>query len=162
MNVYLVGMPGSGKTAVGAALARRLGRRFVDLDAEVERAAGAGIPSIFAERGEEGFRALESEALTRTAAGPDAVVSCGGGIVLDDANRERLRATGVVVWLSAPLERLRERVVPGAGRPLVREPEDLDRLLAEREPLYREVAHHVVPAEDDPEATAAALEERLG
>lgn len=162
MKVYLVGMPGSGKSAAGAALAVRLGLPFVDLDTEVERAAGAPISRIFAERGEGGFRTLESGALVEAAAGPDAVVSCGGGIVLDAANRDRLRATGVVVWLAASLDRLRERVVPGTGRPLVRDPGDLERLLAEREPLYREVAHHIVQLEGDAEATAAVLEELLG
>jgi shikimate kinase len=157
VKVYLIGMPGSGKSSVGSALARALGLPFVDLDREIEAADGRGIPRIFDEEGEAAFRALERSALERAAAGPEAVVACGGGIVLDPANRDRLRATGAVVWLSVPVDRLRERVRPGAGRPLVRDGADLERLAGEREDAYAATAHHVVDAAGDPERVAAAI-----
>ena len=77
-HVYLVGMPGSGKSTAGRALAEVLGLPFVDLDQEIERVAGSPVAEIFRDRGEPGFRSLERAALERAAAGPPAVVACGG------------------------------------------------------------------------------------
>jgi shikimate kinase len=159
--IYLVGMPGSGKSTVGPELARRLGVPFVELDAEIERAAGATIREIFERDGEARFRELEAQALTDAAARDPSVVSCGGGVVLEPANRILLRATGEVVFLSVPIEVLRERVRPAADRPLIRDPGDLDRLAREREPLYREFAAHVVDARGTVEEVAAAIEREL-
>lgn len=158
MNVYLVGMPGSGKSSVGRALARRVGWPFVDLDADVEAAAGKPVSEIFERDGEPRFRALEREALERVAAEGPAVVACGGGVVLDPANRRLLQDSGTVVLLSVPVERLRARIRPGS-RPLVGEPEDVERLLAERDPLYREVADRVIDA-TAPAARVATLIQR--
>ncbi len=160
-NVYLVGMPGSGKTSVGRELARRLGRRFVDLDAEVELVAGRRIAEIFETQGEERFRALEREALVRAAGDEPSVVACGGGIVMDPTNRRLLKESGTVVLLTVPAARLRERVRPGEGRPLVRAEGDLERLLREREALYTEVADRVVGADADAGTVAAAVQEVL-
>ncbi len=157
MNVYLVGMPGSGKTAVGRELARRTGLRFVDLDAAIEAASGMGVHEIFAAQGEPGFRELEREALRRVSGGEASVVACGGGIVLDRENRRLLRNTGTVVWLVAPPERLRGRIRPGT-RPLLQEDDDLDRLYAEREPLYRQVADRVIDATASPGRVAGAIQ----
>ncbi|MGH2658553.1 MAG: shikimate kinase, partial [Actinomycetota bacterium] len=103
MIVYLVGMPGSGKSTVGPELARRLGVSFVELDSEIERAAGKSVSEIFAEDGEARFRELEASALTVVGARDPSVVSCGGGVVLEPANRVTLRATGDVVFLSVSL-----------------------------------------------------------
>jgi shikimate kinase len=161
MIVYLVGMPGSGKSVVGRELADRLGLPFVDLDAEVEREAGRPIAVIFAEEGEPAFRALEAGALTKAAAQDPAVVACGGGVVLEPANRVTLRATGTTVFLSAPVSVLHERVRPASDRPLIHAEGDIERLLAEREPLYREFAAHVVDASGTPAAIAAAIQEEL-
>lgn len=161
MIVYLVGMPGSGKSTVGPELARRLGIPFTELDAEIEAAAGKPIRAIFEEEGEARFRALEAEALQRAAAEDPSVVSCGGGVVLEPANRVLLRATGEVVFLSVPLEVLVERVRPAADRPLIREQGDLERLAREREPLYREFAAHVVDGRGSVEEVAAAIEGEL-
>jgi len=159
--VYLVGMPGSGKSTVGPELARRLGVPFVELDAEIERGAGKSVQEIFREDGEGRFRELEAAALTEAAARDPSVVSCGGGVVLEPANRITLRATGEVVFLSVPLDVLRSRVPPAAERPLIREAGDLERLFREREPLYREFAVHVVDASGPVEDVAAAIEEEL-
>jgi shikimate kinase len=154
--VYLIGMPGTGKSSVGRILAERLSRPFVDLDEEVEANAGASVQDVFAERGEPEFRALETAALSRISARNSAVVACGGGIVLDADNRTLMRASGTVVWLNVAAERLQERDL--SGRPLLTGPGDLVRLLAEREPLYRETADIELDADADPAAVATALE----
>ena len=161
MIVYLVGMPGSGKSTVGPELARRLGVPFVELDAEIERAAGASVREIFERDGEARFRELEAAALVEAATRDPSVVSCGGGVVVEPANRVTLRATGEVVFLSVPIAVLRERVPPDADRPLIRAAGDLDRLFAERESLYREFAAHVVDASGSVPDIAASIEAEL-
>ena len=164
MNVYLVGMPGSGKSSVGRALAPLLSLPFVDLDEEVEQQAGRSVAEIFERGGEGTFRLAESRALAAVAAGGRAVVACGGGIVLDPSNRALLTSSGVVVYLEAGLEILRARVGDGAGRPLLRSGDSqaqLEALLVDREPLYRSVAEHVVDAERDAGAVAEDLAEAL-
>lgn len=161
MIIYLVGMPGSGKSVVGNELAGRLGVPFFDLDDEIERREGRPIGRIFSEEGEPYFRALEAELLTRMATRDPAVVACGGGVVLEPANRVTLRATGVVVFLDVPLEVLKERVEPSADRPLIHSDGDLERLLAERDALYREFAAHVVDGSGEPGLVASAIEEEL-
>ena len=100
-------------------------------------------------------------ALVEAASLDPSVVSCGGGVVLEPANRVSLRATGEVVFLSVPLEVLAERVRPGAERPLIRTEGDLERLFRDREPLYREFAAHVVDASGPAEDVAAAIEKEL-
>jgi shikimate kinase len=159
--VYLVGMPGSGKSTVGPELARRLDVPFVELDAEIERAAGETVTEIFRREGEARFRELEAAALADVATRDPSVVSCGGGVVLEPANRIRLRATGEVVFLSVPLDVLRGRVRPAAERPLIHAEGDLERLSREREPLYREFAAHVVDASGPVPDVAAAIEKEL-
>jgi shikimate kinase len=159
--VYLVGMPGSGKSTVGRELAGRFGVPFIDLDDEVERAAGATVAEIFRDRGEAAFRALEAAALVKAGAQDPAVVACGGGVVLEPANRIALRNTGIVVFLQVPLEVLSGRVSPAADRPLIREAGDLERLLQAREPLYREFAAHVVDGTGRPGEVAEAVVEEL-
>jgi shikimate kinase len=159
--VYLVGMPGAGKSVVGEELAGRLGVLFVDLDVEIERQQGASVPEIFAQVGEAGFRALEAAALTEASMQDPSVVACGGGVVLEPANRITLRNTGTAVFLDVPLEQLQARVRPAADRPLIRAAGDLERLLAEREPLYREFAAHVVEASGTPAEVAEAIVEEL-
>jgi shikimate kinase len=159
--VYLVGMPGSGKSTVGRELAGRLGVPFVDLDEEIERREGRSVPEIFAADGEAGFRALEAQELLRASGRDPSVVACGGGVVLEPANRIALRNTGICVFLSVPLEALSARVRPAEDRPLIHKEGDLERLLADREPLYREFAAHVVDGSGDPGEVADAIVEEL-
>jgi shikimate kinase len=161
MIVYLVGMPGSGKSTVGPVLADRLGVPFVELDAQIELADGRTVREIFEQDGEERFRELEAAALTEAAALDPSVVSCGGGVVLEPANRVTLRATGVVVFLTVPLEVLSARVAPAEDRPLIRHQGDLERLLGERDGLYREFAAHVVDGAAPPEEVAEAIQQEL-
>jgi shikimate kinase len=159
--IYLVGMPGAGKSVVGRELAARLGVPFIDLDAEIVRTTGRQVAEIFEERGESGFRALEAEALVKAGTQDPSVVACGGGVVLEPANRITLRATGVAVYLDVPLEQLHARVRPASDRPLIRREGDIERLLEERESLYREFAAHVVDGSGTPGEVAAAIEEEL-
>lgn len=143
---------GSGKTAVGRTLARRLRREFVDLDAAVEAAAGASVADIFAREGEAGFRAREAAAVATTAERPGLVVACGGGVVLDPANVAVLRGCGTVVWLQVSPAVAARRVGGDATRPvLAAMPGDLAErlavLMAQREGAYRAAADAVVDAE---------------
>ncbi|MFL5767660.1 MAG: shikimate kinase [Actinomycetota bacterium] len=165
MNVYLVGMPGSGKSSVGRVLAPLLKLGFVDLDEEVEQQTGRTVVELFESGGEGAFRLAESRALASVAAGRELVVACGGGIVLDPSNRALLSSSGVVVYLEAPLETLRARVGEGAGRPLLGGDDAaharLELLLADREPLYRSTAGHVVDAARDAETVAKDVAEAL-
>lgn len=139
-NLWLVGMPCVGKTTVGGLLGEALGRPFVDLDAEIERVAGMPIPEIFRTRGEAGFREIEAEAAITASRGRGTVIATGGGTVLRDANRRAMRESGTVVWLQRDLSRL-----PTAGRPLS-EAKGVEKLYAEREPIYRAAAHLEVDA----------------
>jgi shikimate kinase len=159
--VYLVGMPGAGKSVVGAELAGRLGVPFIDLDSEIERQQGSSVSGIFNKDGESAFRRLEAAALVEAGSHDPSVVACGGGVVLEPANRITLRATGITVYLDVPVDTLRERVRPSGDRPLIRASGDLERLLREREPLYKEFAAHVVDGTGPPGEVADAIVEEL-
>jgi shikimate kinase len=142
-NIYLVGPMGTGKTAVGKALARLIGVPFADSDAEVERAAGVDIPYIFEQEGEPGFRRREREALAELCRRDPLVMATGGGAVLAPENRELLQSTGVVVYLNTSAAQQLQRVGSGRGRPML-QGADLRHRLQElsrvREPLYRQIA----------------------
>ena len=133
-NVVLIGMPGCGKSAVGRALARRLGKEFLDLDRLIEAEAGKPIPRIFAEEGEDAFRALESAAVRKAGARTGCILSTGGGVVTRPENYAPLHQNGVIVHLTRSLEKL-----PTAGRP-VSQSTDLRELWRRREPLYQSFA----------------------
>jgi shikimate kinase len=140
-TLWLVGMMGAGKSTVGPLVAGRLRRPFVDLDEVIAARAGRSIPAVFAEEGEAGFRLREAAALA-AAAGTEAVVACGGGIVVDQANVARLRESGLVAWLAAPAAVLAGRVRDGAGRPLAGEGgREVAARLAAREAAYAAAAH---------------------
>ncbi|TDI33979.1 MAG: shikimate kinase [Acidobacteria bacterium] len=138
--VWLVGLPGSGKSTVGAAVARRLRRPFVDLDHEIEKAAAQTVAGIFTTEGEAGFRRRESRVLRSLVVGspPRPVVACGGGIVEGEGNRALMAGAGAVIWLDLPLEKAlaRCRRRPEV-RPLMAEAAAYRRRLEMRIPLYR-------------------------
>lgn len=161
MIVYLVGMPGAGKSVVGRELSGRLGVPFVDLDTEIERREHKPVSEIFADVGEAGFREMEASVLTHASTQDPSIVACGGGIVLEPANRITLRNTGTTVFLDVPLALLHQRVRPGTDRPLIHSDGDLERILAAREPLYREFAAHVVDGSGTPVEVAEAIVEEL-
>ena len=138
-TVVLVGMMGSGKTAIGRALAAALDVPFVDSDAAIEEAAAATIAEIFERDGEKFFRRREAEVLRRLLSGPPRIVSTGGGAFLAEANREAIAEMGVAVWLDADLEILWERVRHKDTRPLLRTADPKATLTAiyeERTPIY--------------------------
>ena len=138
-NIVLIGFMGTGKTSTGRLLAGRLGRHFVDIDRKIEQESGLAISEIFARHGEAYFRAKEKELVARVSRYRRAVIATGGGVVLDPANMERLRAGGVIVCLTASVETILERTGRRSTRPLLARPdreEIVARLLAERAPLY--------------------------
>jgi len=142
-NVFLVGPMGSGKTAVGRQLARRLGYRFVDSDAEIERRTGVDIPFIFEKEGEAGFRLREREVIDALSGEAGIVLATGGGAVLAEESRRRLAQRGLVVYLETSVEQQLSRTRRGRHRPLLFTDDPrgrLQSLMAEREPLYRSIA----------------------
>ena len=136
-RIYLVGFMGSGKTAVGRRIAKRLGRPFVDLDAEIERTSGKTVRAIFEADGEAAFRERESLFLEATSSLPDAVVATGGGCYIREDNRRVISRLGSAVFLDVPLARLLARLAEKTDRPLFQTPDQAARLHAEREPFYR-------------------------
>jgi shikimate kinase len=146
-NVYLVGMMGAGKSTVGRVIARRLKLRFIDSDQEIEKRCGVKIPHIFEIEGQAGFRARETQAIAELTVLEGIVLATGGGVVLSQANRERLTAGGTVVYLRAKPEDLYERVRHDRNRPLLATENrlaTLRELYAQRDPLYGEVADVVL------------------
>lgn len=164
--VVLVGVPGSGKSTVGRALAERLGVGFRDTDADVEATAGIPIADIFVERGEPEFRRLEAAAVAAALAEHPGVLALGGGAVMDPATRERLRGHAVV-WLRVGLAAAAHRAGLSTARPLLlgNVRSQLKALMDARAPFYEEVAMMVVDSdaldvEESVEAIAAGLEPR--
>ena len=150
-NLILVGMPGCGKTTVGRALAAKLGRPFLDADEELVRTACRSIPEIFAQEGEAGFRARETEVLRRLGGGSGAVVATGGGAVLREENYDALHQNGQIVWLRRDLG-----LLPREGRPLSKNA-DLAAMYEARAPRYARFADATVENDGTPEDAAEAI-----
>lgn len=151
-DLWLIGMMGSGKTAVGEQVANVRGMSFLDVDRLVERGVGRSVMDIFRQDGERAFRRMESAEIGRVARESSRtggrVIATGGGAVLDARSVEDMRGTGAVVWLDAPSQSLAERV--GRERPLLAGGDIADRLdtiLEERRPLYEQAAHFRVDAD---------------
>lgn len=152
--LVLIGPSGAGKSEMGKRLAEALGRPLVDTDALVEKKHGRSVRQIFAEEGESGFRAKESEAVAEATAVEGAVIACGGGVVLDPKNVERLRSAGEIVYLKATPEVAAERVGDASDRPLLEGTElgeQLAKLIEQRHGLYVKAADHVVDADGAPD-----------
>lgn len=148
-GVALVGMPGCGKSTIAQAVAQELGRACVDLDAEIERAAGKSIPEIFAQDGEEAFRAAETRA-ARQFSRENAVLATGGGCVLRAENAQALRANSLVVWLKRAIDQL-----PREGRPL--SVGNLYEMEQKRAPYYRAASDVQIENQGSVEEVAAAV-----
>ncbi|MCL7751849.1 shikimate kinase AroK [Guyparkeria hydrothermalis] len=146
-NIILIGPMGAGKTTIGRILANRLGWQFHDSDREIEKRTGASIPLIFDIEGEAGFRDREHDMLADLTAGQGMVLATGGGAVLREDNRKLLRENGLVVYLFTSVERQFERTQHDTQRPLLQNGDrraTLQRLMDERDPLYRGTAHVVL------------------
>lgn len=153
-NIYLIGMMGAGKTAVGRALAGELRKKSsaqpvtaVDLDREIAAQAGMEITAIFAQKGEAFFRELESRVLLQAAEKRAQVISTGGGIVLLPQNTAVMRRTGQVFYLDASPAVLWQRLKDQTDRPLLKTANprvELEKILAQRRELYRQACHYAV------------------
>ena len=138
-NIVIIGMPGAGKTSVAEAVARKLGRKLIDIDTEIVKAHG-DIPKIFEREGEAAFRAYEKEAVAQAAKENAVVIATGGGSLLDRENTEALKATGTLYWITRPLESLATD-----GRPLSKGGiETLKKLLNERKDIYAAAADEIL------------------
>src|SRR5579864_8613940 len=138
-SVVLVGMMGAGKSTIGRRLAARLGLPFLDADVEIEAAAGMSIPDIFESRGEADFRDGEVRVIARLLDNGPAVIATGGGAMMRQETRDRIRDKAVSIWLKADADIIMRRVKRRSDRPLLQtaDPEaTVERLIREREPVY--------------------------
>ncbi|MDH6421288.1 shikimate kinase [Polynucleobacter sphagniphilus] len=146
-NIFLIGLMGAGKSTVGKLLAKKLGRLFIDVDRIVEERCGVKIPLIFEMEGEPGFRKREAQAINDVCSANDIVVATGGGAVLLPENRKLLSERGTVIYLHANPNELWHRTKGGDARPLLKGGDGrkiLEGLYAYRDPLYREIATHII------------------
>jgi shikimate kinase len=138
---------GAGKTTVGRALAKKLNKRFIDSDHEIEARTGASIPLIFEIEGEASFRQRESEVIRDLTAQSDIVLATGGGAVLKPENRAYLKTRGTVIYLRASVNSILQRTSHDKNRPLLQTADPrqkIEQLASEREPYYLEVADFVI------------------
>jgi len=146
-SIFLVGPMGSGKSAVGRRLAKEMGRQFIDSDDAIEQRSGVDIPFIFEREGEEGFRQRECRVIDELTQLPDIVLATGGGSAQNPENRAHLHDRGFVVYLHATVEQQLKRTRGGRERPMLKtgDPREiLERLMAIRDPQFREIAHLVI------------------
>ena len=148
-NIILIGFMGCGKSTVGRELKRILHEPWIDTDQLIEQRAGCSITDIFATRGEEGFRQMETDVLQDLLSQIETstIISTGGGAVLRQENREILQKLGYVVWLRADAELIYQRTKKNRDRPILQTPDPravIRELLATREPIYRQCAHLVI------------------
>ena len=142
-NLVLVGPMGAGKTSIGKRLALRLGLSFVDCDHRLEEVTGAAVPLIFECEGEAGFRARETALVAELMRGEGQLIATGGGAVLAEANRDRIKARGFVVHLQVSVDQQIERLARDRSRPLLAVGDKrgkLEAMAIERGPIYRGIA----------------------
>ena len=158
-NIYLTGMPYSGKSTVLAELRSVSRRECVDTDELIEKRAGMSIPDIFKKRGEEGFRELESDVLRECARRGSLIVATGGGILTRDGNIPVIKNSGIVVLIDRTLDELRESYLAdnSENRPLLKSADDLELLYFERFRRYRETADMIVSDKTDAAAKILAF-----
>ncbi len=164
-SVFLIGPMGSGKSAVGRQLARRLGLPFADSDAEIELRTGVDIAYIFEREGEEGFRSRERDVIDALTATAGIVLATGGGAILLQVNRERLAARGTVVFLDTTIDQQLARTRRSQHRPLLATDDRrarLEELAGVRDPLYRSIAKITIRTDSrGPDVIAAEIESAL-
>jgi shikimate kinase len=149
-NLFLIGPMGAGKTTVGRQLSEALQLEFIDSDHEIQRRTGVDIPTIFEFEGEEGFRNREQAVIDELTAKEGIILATGGGVVLREANRQKLCSRGLVVYLQCSPEQQFERTCRDRNRPLLQTENPLERLrslMRMRDPLYRQTANIVINTE---------------
>lgn len=164
-SVILIGPMGSGKTECGAALSKLLELPLIDTDELVTSAVGKSIARIFDEEGEEVFRQLERVAVDEAVRSGPAVVACGGGVVLNPENVEKIRGMGKVVYLEVSAGEAGRRLGAGGGRPLLTGKDvvgELARMMKDRAPLYETAAHIKVDGEGTVDEVSSRVLEALG
>ena len=144
MNIYLIGMMGSGKSTLGKSLSEKIQKPFIDLDSEIEKATGKSITEIFDIDGEEQFRKMETKQLKQYS---ESIVACGGGIILNNANRKFINENGIAILLLASMGELAQRLSSSNNRPLLAEDnmkEALTKLWLERQLDYLDTANFTI------------------
>ncbi len=161
MNIVLVGMRGSGKTAVGKLLAEKLGKRFIEMDELIVQKMGMSIPEIVSKHCWDNFREVEAELCREVAQLDDVVNATGGGVVTRQENIRELRKKGKLVWLDVSLDTLLQRIGDDSNRPSLTgksQREDMETILKERRPIYERAADYIIDTEDKtPEEIAEVI-----
>lgn len=150
-NIILIGMPGCGKSTIGIRLAEKLGRKFIDADAEIAKLAGKAIPEIFAEDGEQAFREWETRVLAEHGKQSGLVIATGGGCVTRSHNKPLLHQNGTIIWIQRDISQL-----PTDGRPLSQAAK-LTEMFTVRKPMYEAFADHIIDNNGSPENTIALI-----
>ena len=151
-NLFLVGLMGAGKSTLGRQIARRLSRPFLDADIELERRLGVTIATIFEIEGEQAFRDREEALIDELTARSNIVLATGGGAITREGSRRFLHDRGTVVYLHATADTLFARIRNARNRPMLKVEDPRERLAVlyrERDPLYREVADHIIESDRD-------------
>ncbi len=164
-NVILCGFMGCGKSTVGKNLARKTGRKFLDMDRYIEEKAGMTVSEIFAAEGEAGFRDREHEACLELAQLHGLIIAAGGGALTFERNVEAFRGKDRIVLLDVELDDIRSRLQNDTTRPLLQRPdrdEAMRALYEKRLPLYRRAADVTVKGRNTPLGTAFAIIRELG
>ena len=167
MNIVLIGMRGSGKSTVAKLLAKRLDKRYVELDEEIAKSAQIGIADMVAKNGWDYFRDRESEAVESAAAMDNVVISTGGGVVLREKNVEALKRNGTFIYLKAPIDVLYAHIGGDSSKlPRLTDQssmrEELEEVLKIRQPLYEKAADEIINTEGvKPEAVADSILRKL-
>ncbi|MDD6360580.1 MAG: shikimate kinase [Christensenellaceae bacterium] len=156
-NIVLIGMPSSGKTTIGKALAARIGKRFADTDELIVGTTGKSIPEIFEKEGEKVFREIEKKVICDIAVNDGTVIATGGGVILDEKNVLALKRNGVIVYLDRKIDNL----IATDSRPLSSNVDDLKKLYDKRKPLYEKYAEITIDDNDDVATVVRRAEEAL-
>ncbi len=163
-NIVLCGFMGCGKSTVGKNIARKTGRKYVDMDRYIEQKAGMSVSEIFEKYGEQGFRDMEHEACRELSGERNIVIASGGGAMTFERNAQVFKGSDTIVLLDVPLETIKQRLSGDTTRPLLQRPdkdEVMQRLYEQRMPLYKSAADISVEGQSTPLKTAFAVMDAL-
>ena len=155
-NIVLIGMPSAGKTTIGKMMENRMQKEFIDLDDIIIEKAGKSIPEIFEESGEAGFRAIETEAAIEVSKLNNKIIATGGGTIKHKVNMDYLRQNGITIFIDRDVDKL---ISSDPNRPLSKSTDALEKMHAERLPLYQKYAAYVAVNNSDIESTVTEIEE---